>query len=237
MPFDQYIAIGDSMSIDCYPAMDAGLPATAPVGAAALLYRNNDELWPEFHGKDLATIFPGIKFSNLCVDGATTWDFADSNISDFVPDANHEGTLITLTIGGNDALQLLHIPPSDSSKLVAEVNAIETRLNSLFTRLATEYSKATIILNSIYDPSDGTGNLGSYANFSDKLPFLQYLNHQIQAAATKHNFLFADVHKAFLGHGVTSKDRMYYWPASPIEPSALGASILRKLWLETLNLF
>src|SRR4051812_31795512 len=59
--FSEYIALGDSMSIDLYPALDAGeidvavalewdaaAGAVAPVGAASLLHRNVDERWPEF---------------------------------------------------------------------------------------------------------------------------------------------------------------------------------------------
>ena len=59
-PFRSYVALGDSMSIDLYPALDAGevdvavalerVPeagAVAPLGAASLLHRNDDARWPD----------------------------------------------------------------------------------------------------------------------------------------------------------------------------------------------
>ena len=68
--FSRFIALGDSLSIDRYPATanvatphagdDAALPRG--LGAAALLYRNDDQRWPEFTGRDLATHYPGIAF-------------------------------------------------------------------------------------------------------------------------------------------------------------------------------
>jgi len=64
-----YLALGDSVSIDLYPALDAGatdvavalerLPdvgAVAPLGAASLLFRNDDVRWPEFMGRDLVSM-------------------------------------------------------------------------------------------------------------------------------------------------------------------------------------
>ena len=58
--FASYIALGDSMSIDLYPALDLGEtdvavslerhPAAgriAPLGAASLLHRNDEAHWPE----------------------------------------------------------------------------------------------------------------------------------------------------------------------------------------------
>ena len=57
--FTRYIALGDSMSIDLYPALDAGevdvvvalerrpqAGNVAPLGAASLLDRNDDARWP-----------------------------------------------------------------------------------------------------------------------------------------------------------------------------------------------
>ena len=73
MPFfTTYLALGDSMSIDLYPALDAGeidvavalerdvsAGNVAPLGAASLLYRNDDARWPEEQGADLLTRYPG----------------------------------------------------------------------------------------------------------------------------------------------------------------------------------
>ncbi len=53
MPLALYVALGDSMSTDHYPTCDVrdlDLPPDRldPLGAASLLYRNDDARWPEF---------------------------------------------------------------------------------------------------------------------------------------------------------------------------------------------
>ena len=83
-PFTAYVALGDSLSIDLYPALDAGetdvavalervavAGAVAPLGAASLFYRNDEARWPEEQGADLVSYYPGITFANLATDGAT----------------------------------------------------------------------------------------------------------------------------------------------------------------------
>ena len=69
--FARYIALGDSVSIDLYPALDAGeidvavalerdpsVGRVAPLGAASLFYHNTHDRWPEFAGDDLLSRFP-----------------------------------------------------------------------------------------------------------------------------------------------------------------------------------
>ena len=51
MAFEVYIALGDSMTIDDYPAGDAerlGLNCRKDIGAAALLYKNDDRVFQGF---------------------------------------------------------------------------------------------------------------------------------------------------------------------------------------------
>ncbi len=55
MTLTLYTAVGDSMSTDHYPTCDVRdldqPPALLdPLGAAALLFRNDDQRWPEFKG-------------------------------------------------------------------------------------------------------------------------------------------------------------------------------------------
>ena len=82
-----YVALGDSMSIDLYPALDAGeidvavalerdphAGAVGKLGAASLLHTNDDTRWPEEQGADLVSRHPGITLANLASDGATIGD-------------------------------------------------------------------------------------------------------------------------------------------------------------------
>jgi hypothetical protein len=69
--FTRYVALGDSMSIDLYPAYDiagadelnfgmAGL--RRGLGAASLFFQNDDEIWPEFRHRDLRSLNRRILF-------------------------------------------------------------------------------------------------------------------------------------------------------------------------------
>ena len=112
MSFKQYVALGDSMSIDLYPALDAGeidvtvalewdarAGAVAPLGAASLLHRNVNERYPEFAGNDLVSLHPDVGFVNLAEDGATIGDVFGSQLP--LVAESEESTLLTLSIGGS----------------------------------------------------------------------------------------------------------------------------------------
>ena len=112
MPFTLYVALGDSMSTDHYPTcdvrnLDAPPGRLDPLGAAALLHSNDDARWPEFRGRDLARLHPGIVFLNLAEDGAMIDDVATEELSRLGRDSDDPGILLTLTAGGNDLLDAL----------------------------------------------------------------------------------------------------------------------------------
>jgi lysophospholipase L1-like esterase len=235
--FLAYIALGDSMSIDLYPALDLGQPEDTPLGASALLFRNQEKFWPQFSGRDLLSANPHLAFVNLTEDGATTWDLMEGNYLGAIETYADKPVLITITLGGNDALKLLWIEGSEHAKLFSESANIAERYEKVVTTVTETFKSATVILNTIYDPSDGTGILPALPNFADKLPFLGFINDRIRAYASTHNHLLADVHQHFLGHGYSAlTGPCYYWKTSPIEPSAAGASEMRALWLKCLDL-
>ena len=104
--FTHYIALGDSISIDLYPAEDVarrhpGKANSDRLGAASLLVQNDDRLWPEFRGRDLKSRFPDIKPTDLTADGATTETLLRQ--VDRIPRSD-EPALVTITAGGNDLL-------------------------------------------------------------------------------------------------------------------------------------
>jgi lysophospholipase L1-like esterase len=234
--FSAYIALGDSMSIDLYPALDMGQPPDTPLGAAALLHTNLTKFWPQFDGRDLVTFNPEIAFVNLTEDGATTWDLLDGAYLKYIDQYAEQRVFITITLGGNDALQMLAIEAGQGAKLTTEVANITDRYKKVLSQICNKFRRATLMLNTIYDPSDGTGLMPGYPGFADKLPFLRYINDQIRLSARASNSLLADVHNHFLGHGTSSTPiECWYWKTNPIEPSALGASELRALWLQSLE--
>lgn len=239
MTFESYIALGDSMSIDSYPCEDArsrGLKlSTNALGAASLLFENDDELYPEFAGRDLKSLHPGIKFANYSQDGATTAFMLKEGALNCLTDFAESG-LITLTLGGNDLLLIFEkIGPSDTRALNREVQEICTRYLRIVKAIKAKAPAAKIILSTVYDPTDGTGIMPSKNFGGGKLPleYLSTLNRFIESCAVREKLIFADVYRHFFGHGAEcgSKDNFWYFPLSPIEPSCRGASEIRAVWL------
>ena len=248
MAFSEYIAIGDSMSIDLYPALDLGetdvavalervthAGAIAPVGAASLLHSNDIDRWPDFAGDDLASRFPGISLTNLCADGATIGDVVSEQLPEV--DASEAATLITVTVGGNDLLSAF-ARHGRSPLLASIVRDIAQAYEYVVGELSGLRPNATIVATTVYDPSDGTGLMPGVFDGAGVLPLehLDALNDHIRALADRHAHVrVADVHAHFRGHGVSAPEaERWYWRRSLIEPSALGASEIRRTWLEAL---
>ena len=249
MAFSRYIALGDSMSIDLYPALDAGevdvavalewdtaAGNVAPLGAASLLHTNLDERYPEFAGTDLVTRWPGIEAVNVAEDGATIGDVFGSQLPRL--DASDEPTLFTLSVGGNDLLSAFANRPVPS--LMASIaKDIAEAYEFLVESLRRARPDSLMILTTVYDPSDGTRKVPGLFDAAGPLPIesLHDLNGRISALATRTpRTALADVHGRFLSHGVTAneKDR-WYWKRSWIEPNAAGASEIRRAWLDAIE--
>ena len=238
MAFSLYAALGDSMSTDHYPTCDVRQLDTPPsrldpLGAAALLHSNDDARWPEFRGRDLERLHPGSTFLNLAEDGAMIDDVATEELSRLGHDSDDPGILLTLTAGGNDLLDAL----ASRASMDRAVRQIERRYEELIATLREELPAATLMLSTVYDPTDGTGHLPGLESLG-RLPleYLDQFNARVRELAreTDHAVL-ADVHRHFLGHGVSAAEAdRWYWRRNMIEPNARGASEIRRVWLEAL---
>jgi hypothetical protein len=96
-----------------------------------------------------------------------------------------------------------------------------------------------LIVATVYDPSDGTGQVPGVYDDRGPLPLhvLEGFNHHVRtlASGTPHVKL-ADVHAHFLGHGVSAAEEdRWYWRRSLIEPNAKGANEIRHLWLRAME--
>jgi lysophospholipase L1-like esterase len=238
MSFTLYVALGDSMSTDHYPTcdvrnLDAPPGRLDPLGAAALLHSNDDARWPEFRGRDLERLHPAMEFLNLAEDGAMIDDVATEELSRLGRDSDDPGILLTLTAGGNDLLDAL----AAGQQLDREVRRIERRYTDLVATVVEELPAATLVLTTVYDPTDGTGRLPNLES-AGRLPleYLDRFNQRVRDLARESDrILLADVHRRFLGHGMTAPERdRWYWRRNPIEPNARGASEIRRVWLETM---
>lgn len=249
MRFGQYVALGDSMSIDLYPALDAGetdvsvaleWDATAgnvaPLGAASLLFRNVDDRYPEFTARDLQSRHPRATFLNLAEDGATIGDVFGSQLS--LLEESEDETLITLSVGGNDLFSAFANRPTPSL-LRGFVKDIAEGYDFLVESLRRARPNSTLLLTTIYDPSDDTRRIPGVFEQGGDLPLesLHELNGRVRDVAVRTpRTAIADAYRHFLGHGVTAADAdRWYWARSWIEPNAAGASEIRRLWLDALD--
>jgi hypothetical protein len=247
--FHEYVALGDSMSIDLYPALDAGetdvavalewnarAGAVGKLGAASLLFSNVDDRYPEFSGRDLVSWNAGISHLNVAEDGATIGDTFGSQLP-LIPETDAT-TLLTVSIGGNDLLSAFSNRPK-ADLLLRIVTDIAEAYEFLVESLRRSRPNSTLVLTTIYDPSDGTRRIPGVFDAAGPLPLepLHEMNEHIRTLARNTpRTTVADVHSHFLGHGVTAPEPdRWYWKRSWIEPNALGASEIRRLWLDAVE--
>lgn len=246
--FTRYIALGDSVSMDLYPALDAGeidvavalerdpsAGRVAPLGAASLLYRNVDDRWPEDAGNDLSSHHPRLIYENHASDGATIGEVFGEQLTHL--EESEAPVLVTLTIGGNDLLAAYGSRPRLRDRIAADIaEAYEFLVDSI----RRSYPNGTLVLSTVYDPSDRTGKIPGVYDDSGSLPLemLDAFNEHIRTLARgTPGVLLADLHARFLGHGVTAADAdRWYWTRSLIEPNARGATEIRHAWLDALAL-
>ena len=196
---------GDSV-LDCARYNERG------IDPGQLLVRNDDELFPEFRGKDLASRGPAL-LEHRAVDGATVDDL-EAQLQGLVV---HGPAVAIVTIGGNDLLRGLAADPGPGIR----------RFDAALDRFLRKLPVRPVMFATVYDPTFGDDS----RNFLDVPPRiaranLRRINDVIGAKARRHGRL-ADVHRHFL-HGDAS------WFTQTIEPSLIGASEVRRVFLALL---
>jgi lysophospholipase L1-like esterase len=132
--------------------------------------------------------------------------------------------VVTLTAGGNDLL-VGDLP-----------RAILRRLHQIAQRI--QPLGARVVVNTIYDPSDGDNDVGRRELGLSRLATIE-LRRRLNAAnggvrklAGEHGFLLADLERLFHGHGVASNEP---WFVNVIEPNLAGATSIAEHWYELLT--
>jgi len=240
--FIAYIALGDSSVIDRYPDTHAAQLGGAPevertaLGAASLLFQNADVRYPEFRGRDLASL--GVRsFLPLAEDGATTRSVLEVQIPRVA--RSEEPTLVTLAVGGNDFLGLLGVMERGLTRQALEgVSAIPQNVGRILQAIKARRPNATIAVTTIYDPTDATWVFPEWGIYEPQ-PALgaafEAVNDAIRRVTAAEGAILVDVHRHFQGHGVESED-CWYWEPQPIEPSVTGAHEIRRLFVEAVAL-
>jgi acyl-CoA thioesterase-1 len=172
-----YLALGDSISIDEYTEVGSG-------GAAS----------------QFARLVGAAQFQDLTRDGRTTAGVLEawSEIT-LTPD------VVTLTAGGNDFLQGAFQAMNSladwrrvSGEPLANLEAIAARLAGW---------ACPVILNTVYDPTDGDDSrIASFGMAAQARTAFNALNDGIRDLAHRQGFLLADLEILFHGHGPASAD-------------------------------
>jgi lysophospholipase L1-like esterase len=230
-----YAALGDSMSIDDY----AGGPGR---GAASLLWRNRDRDFPAWAGRDLTSRDPTARLVLLASDGATSATVAGEQLGR-LRRLGSAPTVATMTMGGNDLL----VAYGDARAARRAITTVNDNGRLVLGGLrALMGADAPIVVATVYDPSDGSGDAGRLGlpPWPEALALLAELNRVLGMLAEDHRALVADVHARFLGHGLAAGDPTQpaarprdrgLWYCRLIEPNAWGASQIRASFWEALQ--
>jgi lysophospholipase L1-like esterase len=230
-----YAALGDSMSIDDY----AGGPGR---GAASLLWRNRDRDFPAWSGRDLTSRDPTARLVLLASDGATSATVAGEQLGR-LRRLGSAPTVATVTMGGNDLL----VAYGDARAARRAITTVNDNGRLVLGGLrALMGADAPIVVATVYDPSDGSGDAGRLGlpSWPEALALLAELNRVLGMLAEDHRALVADVHARFLGHGLAAGDPTQpaarprnrgLWYCRLIEPNAWGASQIRASFWEALQ--
>lgn len=223
--FNHYVALGDSISIDDYPGDGHGASSLL---LAALRDTN-----------------PDCRLSMLAMDGATSSQVVDWELAGLVTlvEQGIVPDLYTLTVGGNDFITFYG---SDAERVSEEVARVRGYVDQALAAIRAIAPEATILVGTIYDPSDGTGELGdmSAKDWPGGPQALLDLNATLLEAATAAGAIGTDIHGLFLGHGRTAgavdqpppgtlDDPC--WFCNVIEPNRAGAKAVADLWAQTLQ--
>jgi acyl-CoA thioesterase-1 len=198
---------GDSI-LDCARYNEHG------VTPGRLLVENDDALFPEFRGRDLASRGP-TRLEHRAVDGSTV-DGLPAQARDLAAAAGDAVAL--LTIGGND--MIVGLAEDAGPGVEAFGRALDAFLAGLPIR--------PVLIGSVYDPTFGDDRL----NFLGVDAALARRNHArlhaVLAEAAARVGALVDLHGHFLRHGDPT------WLTRTIEPSLVGASEIRRVYLRHL---
>jgi acyl-CoA thioesterase-1 len=185
------------------------------VSPGGLIVQNDDALFPEFRGRDLASRGPA-RLEPRALDGSLVTDLAEQAEGLIAP----EGPAAALvTIGGNDLLASL------LDNEAPDVDEFARRLEAFVVALPIR----PVILGNVYDPTVGDDFLPVFGIApAPARAGLARMNATIAEVATRvAGARLADLHAHFL-----TGDRS--WFIDEIEPSLRGASEVRRVFLACL---
>lgn len=198
--------LGDSV-------LDCGVYNHLRVTPGDLLFKNCDDIFPEFNQKTVKLVYGNIpiQLKHMAIDGSIVEDlFFQCRDVPFKKD-----DVALISVGGNDFLRGLYRDPDGQE--------IEDFINQ-YGMILSRIPSVKLIFN-IYDPFfgkiDQTQLFPPGTNFDLARKNYDNINHKIRFLANRYGIL-VDLHKHFL----TGKET---WFVKDIEPSLEGASEIRRV--------
>jgi hypothetical protein len=228
-----YIALGDSIQIDSYPALDHGLREDSKVGAAS---RFGAWLLSEGHVEQ--------QF-NLAADGAVISEIR-RQIRWVPSDTRHLVNIITVTAGGNNlsfgAMEWQRGKP-DHLAYPLLIERIKDEYKDLMRTISEKFPNSYVLVNTHYDPTDGTGKLPNCGAWSDIVDWYHRGRKELsdytrsREPLPNDQFIVCDLFKLFDGHGMREPNfgKRWYYDQFMIEPGYTGALEIARLWRSQLK--
>jgi lysophospholipase L1-like esterase len=178
----------------------------------------------------------------LATDGATTRTLLDLQVPRLAALA-FRPTLVTLTIGGNDLLGAY----GDTAAARQVIRRVEAAVGRALTVLVDMVAPAArIVVGTVYDPSDGTGDTSRMGlpPWPDGVATIAALNRTLREVAGAHGAAVADIAAVFQGHGLLAGNPAQragrpaerdLWFCDVIEPNAWGAAGVREAFWTALQ--
>jgi lysophospholipase L1-like esterase len=241
------VGLGDSVT--------AGYGASPSRGYFDRLRSNPADEFEDMRGISLSSVFPGLRSLNLSVSGTTSLQHVEAQLPALpTQDARTLG-LVVLTTGGND---LIHDygrgTPREGAMYGATldqarpwIEAFERRMLFLLEGIRARFPGGCwIFLATIFDPTDGVGDIESSGHglppWKDGEALLAAYNDVLRRVAEKvQEARLVDLHAAFLGHGIHCGDTggsryrpedPHYWYFDNLEdPNDRGYDAIRRLFL------
>lgn len=240
-----FIGLGDSIT--------RGFGTSKKLNYFELLQHNDDKVYPDMAGIDIAHIFASFEAKNYAVDYTVSQEHLDRQLPRIPQYPKDVTGIIVLTTGGND---LIHdygrTPPRDGAmygcsyrQAVIWTENVKQRIRKLLKGLTAKFpGGCEIFLANIYDPTDGVSDPESigFPRWPEATKVVGLMNLKIAELCKEFdNVHLVDIHSTFLGHGIHCSEpwRKYYhkddatfWYYQNLEdPNTRGYDAIRRLFL------
>lgn len=240
------LGLGDSIT--------AGFGASPGKNYFERLAKNPEDEWAEMRGISLGAVFPNLSSNNRSQSGSTSLEHLEYQVKRLPVQAADVFGVVVMTTGGNDIIHAYgRNPPQEGAMYGATskqaqpwIENFEKRLEEMLDAIARAFPGGhEIFLANIYDPTDGRGTVRLFLlpSWPDGLKVLGAYNEVIaRVAARREDVHLVDLHKLFMGHGITcaqfwretyQSDDPYYWYGAEVfeDPNDRGYDATRRAFL------